>query len=220
MLTTSRFLIVAALFGAAMPADDIAVPLEDGKITIQDVHFIRVEEGSYIPELSFKIENHTSSPWWVLKLHFDITGICNGTARRWSIPATTSLGWSADLIVGNAYRETDDSLAGKLDGCHSENISATLGLAQNGTTRILGTKEAKKEAAEAAQRKRLVAERDARVAKYRAEEEAKAAEERKKIRTACSVIYQKTADTKLKDLTVKEEQQVRACQSLGLYPPQ
>jgi hypothetical protein len=52
-----------------------------------------------------------------------------------------------------------------------------------------------------------------------AEKEAKAAEERNKIRAACNAIYQKTADTKLKDLTVKEEQQVRTCQALNLYPP-
>jgi hypothetical protein len=87
--------------------------------------------------------------------------------------------------------------------------------------------QAKKDAAEAARRKRLAAEQkrkqaelDARIAKERADEEAKAAEERRKIRLACSTIYQSTADKKLKDLTVKEEQQVRACQALGLYPPQ
>ena len=87
--------------------------------------------------------------------------------------------------------------------------------------------QAKKDAADAARRKQLAAEQkrkqaelDARIAKERADEGAKAAEERRKIRAACSTIYQNTADTKLKDLTVKEEQQVRACQALGLYPPQ
>ena len=87
--------------------------------------------------------------------------------------------------------------------------------------------QAKKDAADAARRKRLAAEQkrkqaelDARIAKERADNEARAAEERRKIRAACSTIYQNTADTKLKDLTVKEEQQVRACQALGLYPPQ
>ena len=40
------------------------------------------------------------------------------------------------------------------------------------------------------------------------------------IRAACGVIYQNTADKKISDLTVKEEQQVRRCQGLGLYPPQ
>ena len=86
--------------------------------------------------------------------------------------------------------------------------------------------QAKKDAADAARRKRLAAEQkkkqadlNAREAKERAEEEAKAAEERGRVRAACSAAYQKTADKKLKDLTVKEEQQVRACQALGLYTP-
>jgi len=84
----------------------------------------------------------------------------------------------------------------------------------------------KKAIAEAARRKRLAEEqkkkdieRDARIAKSRAEEEAKAAEERRNLRANCTVIYQNTIDTKVKDLTVREEQQVRACQVLGLYPP-
>jgi hypothetical protein len=40
------------------------------------------------------------------------------------------------------------------------------------------------------------------------------------IRAACSAIYKNTSDKKIRDLTVKEEQQVRNCQALGLYPPQ
>jgi len=87
--------------------------------------------------------------------------------------------------------------------------------------------QAKKDAAEAARQKRIAAEKkkkdaelNARIAKEKAEEEAKATEERRKVRAACAVIYQNTADKKLKDLTVKEEQQGRACQALGLYPPQ
>jgi len=74
----------------------------------------------------------------------------------------------------------------------------------------------KEDAAEAARRKRLAAEQR----RKQAEEDAKAAEDRRRIRAACGVIYQRTADKKVSDLTVKEEQQVRACQGLGLYPPQ
>ena len=40
------------------------------------------------------------------------------------------------------------------------------------------------------------------------------------IRAACSAVYKSTADKKIRDLTVKEEQRVRNCQALGLYPPQ
>ena len=87
--------------------------------------------------------------------------------------------------------------------------------------------QAKKDEAEAARRKRLAAEQkkkdaelNTRIANDRAEEDAKAADERRKIRAACTVIYQNTIDKKVKDLTVREEQQVRACQVSGLYPPQ
>lgn len=80
----------------------------------------------------------------------------------------------------------------------------------------------KKDAAEASRRKRADAsraEQNAQYAKYKAEEDAKAAEERRKLRAACTAIYHDTIDKKVKDLTVREEQQVRACQALGLYPP-
>jgi hypothetical protein len=84
----------------------------------------------------------------------------------------------------------------------------------------------KKAVAEAARRKRLAdeqkkkeAELNARLAKYRAEREAADAEERRRVRAACTGIFQNTVDKKVKDLTVGEEQQVRACQALGLYPP-
>lgn len=92
--------------------------------------------------------------------------------------------------------------------------------------RIAAEEQAKSDAAEAIRRKRLAAEQkrkeseaNARYAKTRAEEDAKTAEERRKVSAVCSVVYQNTIDKKVKDLTVREEQQVRACQALGLYPP-
>jgi hypothetical protein len=60
----------------------------------------------------------------------------------------------------------------------------------------------------------------AQLAQQRAEAEAKASEERRRIRAACAEIHRNTADKKISNLTVKEEQHVRACQALGLYPPQ
>src|SRR5690348_11824953 len=44
-------------------------------------------------------------------------------------------------------------------------------------------------------------------AKARAEQDAKAEEEQRRVRTACGTVYQNTADKKTKDLTVREEQQ-------------
>ena len=87
--------------------------------------------------------------------------------------------------------------------------------------------QAKKDAADAARQKRLAAQRKAkqaedvaRSAKAKREQEAKEAEERRRIREACGVLYKDTANKKVGDLTVREEQQVRACQGLGLFRPQ
>jgi hypothetical protein len=256
-----RFLIVAALFGAVMYGDDITLPLDDGSILIR-VQFIRVNQyGSYVPELAFKLKNQTSSLWRTLRLQFDIGGLCDGEPRQWTLPVDTSLGWDADHQLVKEYTDTVISLVGKVDGCKTEIIKASLLLAENSKTRIDGVTgervdlekqlqelkakreaeaaaqaekerktaeaQAKKDAAEAARRKRLAAEQklkqaeaDARYAKMKAEEYAKAAEERRKLRAACTVIYQNTVDKKVKDLTVREEQQVRTCQALGLYQPQ
>jgi flagellar biosynthesis GTPase FlhF len=109
-----------------------------------------------------------------------------------------------------------------------ERVAAEEYVAKAKQERIAAVEQAKKEnAAEEAHQKRVAAERrkkeaedQARIAKAKAEEQAKAAEERRKIRAACSTIYQNTADKKVSNLTVREEQQVRTCQALDLYPPQ
>lgn len=75
----------------------------------------------------------------------------------------------------------------------------------------------KKQAAERKKKEAIEAEENRRKA---AEDAAKAAEEARKIRAACAAIFKGTADKKISDLTVREEQQVRACQALNLYPPQ
>jgi hypothetical protein len=72
----------------------------------------------------------------------------------------------------------------------------------------------------AVEQKRRQAESDALDAKIKAENNAEAAEKQRKVRAACTEIYKNTIDKKVKDLTVREEQQVRACQGLSLYPPQ
>ena len=84
--------------------------------------------------------------------------------------------------------------------------------------------QAKKDATEVAHRKRLAlekknkqAESDAKDARFKAEADAVEAAKQQRVRAACAVIYQNTIDKKVKDLTVREEQQVRACQLVGLY---
>jgi hypothetical protein len=135
-------------------------------------------------------------------------------------------------------------------GCSVEIVKIVLLSAESEKTTIVGTntepldltnqlkaiqapkdveaqEQAKKDAAEAVRQRRLAAERrkkgaedQARYAKAEAEEQAKVAEERQKIRAACAIIYQSTVDKKISNLTVREEQQIRACQALGLYHPQ
>jgi hypothetical protein len=244
--------------------------------------------------LALKLKNQTSSSWKTLKLNFDIGGLCNGEPREWTLPVVTSLGWAQDHSVVKEYTDLVIPLVGKVDGCRTEIIKASLLLAENSKTRIDGVTgeridlekerqelkakreaeaaaqdeeelkafeaqarkdapeaaaqakkdaaeaaaqakkdaaeaaaQAKKDAAEAARRKRLAAQRkqkqaeaDAQYTKMKAEEDTKAAEDRRKIRAACSNIYQSTVDKKVKDLSVREEQQVRACQALDMYPPQ
>jgi hypothetical protein len=93
--------------------------------------------------------------------------------------------------------------------------------------RVADEERAKREAQEATRQRQLAAERkkkqaaeDARLARIRSEQDARAAEERTRVRAACRAIYEKTADKRVSDLTVKEAQQVEACVRLNLYPPQ
>jgi hypothetical protein len=80
-------------------------------------------------------------------------------------------------------------------------------------------KTAAANAARRAQQKKKEAEIDAHLAQAKAAEEIKAAAELKKIRDGCTVTYYQTVDKKLQDLTVGQEQLVRFCQALSLYPP-
>jgi hypothetical protein len=91
-----RFLLLPALFAAVLYGDDITIPLDGGSILIQGARFIRESvagDGSLVPESSFMVVNQTSSSWRVLKLQFDVGGICNGEPRRWSHSVVLAVGW-------------------------------------------------------------------------------------------------------------------------------
>src|ERR1039457_2936146 len=62
MLRSVRYVMVAAAFAALMYGDDITLRLDDGSILIR-AQFIRVNYGSYVPELAFSLKNQTSSSW-------------------------------------------------------------------------------------------------------------------------------------------------------------
>lgn len=234
-----RPLVLAALFGTLLHgAADITIPLDGGTIVLIDPQFIRVVgKGTmalYIPELSFKIRNQTSSPWTTLKLQFEIVGVCGGETRQWSRSAIMNLRWAKESVYIAEYKDPPDLVApliGKVDGCQAETFKAALVLAESPIVRIDGltgervdlvaqreaeaAKRAKEEAALAAMR----AKADAVRRRVEAEEQARDAEEGRKVRAACTAIYKSTADKRMGDLTVKEDQQVKACQALGLYPP-
>ena len=70
--------------------------------------------------------------------------------------------------------------------------------------------EDERQAAEAIEKKQ---------AAERVKKERESAARRQQIRAICTHVYKSTSDKKVSDLTVKEDQSVRSCQSLGLYPP-
>jgi len=239
----TRLLIVAALFGTVMNGEDINLPLDDGNILIH-AQFIRDDGfGSNVPELALKLKNQTTSSWRTLKLQFDIGGLCKGEPQQWTVPVVTDLGWTGDHELVKEYTDTVISLVGKADGCKAEIIRASLVLAENSRLRIDGTtgqrvdlqkqlqelkEEREAEASVQAETERKAAEAraeakaktDAAEAARRKREEAEAALERRKARAACRAIYRSTIDKKVNELTVREDQQVRACQALDMYPPQ
>src|ERR1035441_3814392 len=95
-----RVLALAALFGAATYADDIAIPLDGGRLVIRDAQFIRLNsDGLDIPELSFLMTNDTSSPWFTIRLKFDIGGICNFEVHHWSFTADVAIGYLPERPV-------------------------------------------------------------------------------------------------------------------------
>jgi hypothetical protein len=59
--------------------------------------------------------------------------------------------------------------------------------------------------------------------KIKAAQDAARAEEQKRaraeLRARCAEVHKGTIDKRVSDLTVREEEQVRACRTLGLYPP-
>ena len=234
----------------AVYGNDMALTLNGEKILV-NAKFIDVDPyGSYFPQLTCELRNKTSFPWRTLKILFGVGALCKGEARQWTLPITTSLGWSENHEVVKEYREAVMPLLSEVDGCHVEVITARLLFAESFTTRIEGAEaervdfekrlqeikvkleadaaaqaeqkrkaaevQAKKDAVEDARRERLAAERK----RKQAEEDAQAAEQRRKIRASCAVIYKNTVNKKVSDLTVGEVQQVQACQAVGFYPPQ
>jgi len=229
-------------FSGGTPMGEIAVEDEDGSFTLRDVQLI----GRGVPEFKAKVINGLNHDWdgpvfTVVYQGHDLKDpskrirqsfVAEGKMYCWreggglcapcNWPKSGTCWLSQELhfplffvekcefkLTGGIKKPTDTELEKqKIERQEQEKKAAET--------------QAKTDAAEAARQKQLAAERkrrqaeaDARDARAKAEKDAKAAE----VRLACTVIYRNTADRKISDLTVKEEQQVRACQALGLYPP-
>jgi hypothetical protein len=124
-------------------------------------------------------------------------------------------------------------LTEQLKGIYAKNVhdAAVEAERERATTQITDEVERKAEAErarkaeiEAARRKKLAADRkkqeetaDFEAYKRKQEDEAVKAEGIRRLTVACGSLYDSTIDKKIRDLTVREEQQIKACQALGLY---
>ena len=113
-------------------------------------------------------------------------------------------------------------LVNKVDGCSETSTEVRLLTAENYKIRFDG-----KQWMDLDKERQAVLDRlDRVVEENRKKREIKAAEQKeiqamneKYLRADCLGIYKKTAHKKVSDLTVLEEENVRACQAIDWYPP-
>jgi hypothetical protein len=142
-----------------------------------------------------------------VKLRFDIGGLCLKKPTQWSETTRDEFGFS----TSSGFHLED------AQGCTVELVKVSPvsnDLPEIDFTDQLKSIQAQRDA-DAARARRLAAE----AKKARSEQTAKEVAERQKVRLSCAAIYQSTIDKKVRDLTVREEEQVRTCQALDLYPP-
>jgi hypothetical protein len=237
---------LAMVFSFILRADEkFTIPLDDGTGIAQGL----VVTVKPIARSKFEFEQpNCSSAWCIsyeiwrfgrfdilqqplaMKLQFDLGGLCKGVPSQWSE--------SAEEVISGIGTTRGGFHLGDAEGCTIEILEAAPVSAKIGTKIIVEQEppspdftdrlkaiqtnrdaEATRQRKLAEQRRQKEAKEAAVAAKLKAEQDAKAAEERRRVRAACAAIYQATIDKKVKDLTVREEQQVRECQMLNLYPP-
>ena len=202
-------LAIAFLF-QAFDSQEFRFPVKaDGEIIVANAKFQssnltgdRLKDALNAPRLSVSIENKTTIPWKSVTIDYDLEMSCAEGAKNISGNFSLSFAnWkfnpktSGTIPLGESLRE-----------CTVQSLKIDLRQATNQKWRF----EAKtgklidlyveQQAEEKARQKQLAAERA-------------------QLRAVCIVIYSETADKKVSDLTVKEEQQVRTCQALNMYPP-
>jgi hypothetical protein len=241
-----RYCFFLLVFGFILRGDnEFTIPLDDGSGIAQGI----VVAVKLVARSKSEVEwTNCSTAWCIgyevrrfgrldilerpltIKLQFDQGGLCKGVPSQWSE--------SAEEVISGIGSKRGGFHLEDAEGCTIDVLEAALVSAKIGTKPLVEkellapdfTDQLKaiqiKRDAETARRRKAAEERKqrdskeaARAAKLKAEEDARAAEERRKVRVACAAIYQATIDKKVKDLTVREEQQVRGCQMLNLYPP-
>jgi hypothetical protein len=240
------FLIPVSFAQNSLNGSDISVPMAGGgEIALEGVKFIRTDQFNLnYPELTFRMINHAKGAWESQDIAFDMWGICKDGIRHWSdrltvdssrpafsLPGATpgKSSVSSDQPFSRRYTHVVESLASgfQLQGCGTVIVRARrvsdLPLPDPTEDEVRAAQkelrireeavetETQKEAAREAEEERIKAEREQRRLQGAADKEL--------IRniTFCHLVYRNTANKKISDLTVKEEQQVRACQAAELY---
>ena len=166
-----------------------------------------------------------------ISLQIDVGGLCQGKPAQWTFKVTLPAVKPGEAGVDDT--DLEDSVDCTLDIGKATLLSVVVGgqpvfqqeapnIDLNGELKAIQLKRT----AAAARQKRLAEDRKKVAEQNRlaqAAEAAKRAEEReagdRKLRQACWTIFRNTVDKKINDLTVRETEQIKACQSLGYYPP-
>jgi hypothetical protein len=241
-------MLVSGTFGQDL-YHDVAVPVGDGNILvharfIREGDYGFVPELAYtltnrtsLPWESLKLEFDIGGlcngkpTQWAFSVGTSLGWIESHEVVKESVPSIPLL--SLVGKVENCYTEiirvrlilaasfkSGDRLPVRIENSITEPIDLTEELltikGKRDTDAAAWLKE--KQNADDKQRIRDEAARQARLDEMRNADEAEAAQTRR-IKAACTVIYRNTANKKVSDLTVVEEEKVRACQALEMYPP-
>jgi|SRR5450432_1472440 hypothetical protein len=153
-------------------------------------------------------------------LHITAEGLCSVCDFRKDAKFTsTHAFWKPWPYTPETFAFVEFSLPNSFFSPEDKRLLAEEQAKKDEDKRLAAEAQAKKDAVEAVRRKRQATEQKRVQASDDALAAIKAAEERRTLRANCTVIYQNTIDKKVKDLTVREEQQVRTCQGTGLYSP-
>ena len=218
----------------------IAIPKSESgaSVTLTNLKFIRVDQFNVAhPELSFKLVTVGDESWAPFMLRFDIAGFCNSTEfQKWA--DTLTITPEKKTYVHN-FVELDRGY--QMQGCHAELMKISRPDVDHAP--LITEKEAWEQIAKqeqdnaeevAAQREkqrqldqeneRLRKQREAKIAKEEAAQRAadaaariKRAEENRRIAANCHTVYLATADKKIGDLTVREDELIKACRAVGMY---